>query len=86
MASHSLISAFTDKNDKNVAISNISPINCVSFSNDGKKLLACNDEGKIYCWNYETVGKNNNLLSKLQISEMGVISIACNLNKIIIKK
>lgn len=54
-------------------------INCLSFSTDGKKLLSCNQYGKVICWDVTNLGEDFQILSSIRISELGVLSVTCNL-------
>lgn len=51
-------------------------ITCLSFSNDGQKLLASDESGKIFCWDARNISQKNILISSVKVSEIGVISLA----------
>lgn len=57
----------------------IPAITCLSFSSDGQKLLASDESGKIFCWDARNLGHRSVLLAFTKVSELGVISIGCNL-------
>jgi WD40 repeat protein len=54
-------------------------VNCLSFSTDGKKLLSCNQFGKVILWDVTNLGEEFQVLSSIRISEMGVLSVTCKL-------
>jgi len=56
---------------------NLPSVNCLSFSTDGKKLLACNQYGKIHCYDVSNLGDDYQLLASIRISEIGVMSVTC---------
>lgn len=48
---------------------------CMNISNDGSKLLAGTNKGKIYCWDGRTIGSKNILLAQIRVSERGLLSL-----------
>ena len=55
----------------------IPAITCLSFSSDGQKLLASDENGRIFCWDARNLGHRNVLLASMKVSELGVLSIGC---------
>lgn len=60
-----------------IAKLNLPSVNCISFSLDGTKLLSCNHQGKILCWDVTNLGEDFSLLASTRISERGVLCSSC---------
>jgi len=60
-----------------IAKLNLPSVNSISFSPDGTKLLSCNHQGKILCWDVTNFGEDFSLLTSIRISERGVLCSSC---------
>jgi len=63
-----------------IAKLNLPSVNCISFSPDGTKLLSCNNQGKILCWDVTNFGEDFSLLTSIRISERGVLCSSCKIS------
>ena len=59
---------------------NLPSVTCISFSADGTKLLSCNQQGKILCWDVTNLGEDATLIASIRVSERGVLSVSCEYN------
>ena len=50
---------------------------CISFSQDGTKLLSCNETGRIICWDVTNFGEDYIALANIRVSEKPVLSSTC---------
>jgi len=50
---------------------------CISFSQDGTKLLSCNETGRIICWDVANFGEDYVALASIRVSEKGILSSTC---------